>query len=106
MRRLVDYYWSIGDDASLAEIAHELDGRGELVSPDTSAETLSRVAISAALAGDARWGASLAFTLGDGGVGAIASVSVDPPPAARAPPTPSLPPPAPCARRPAPRWTT
>jgi hypothetical protein len=83
MRRLIDYYWAEADDVSLAEMAAELDARGELLAPDTSHETLAKVAVSAALAGEeddlgAGGGApSLARALGEGGAGAVAKVLAD-----------------------------
>lgn len=80
MRRLVDYYWTQSDDASLAEMAAELDARGELLAAETSHETLAKVAVSSALDaqhGDARWPETIARVLGDGGAGALATVLAD-----------------------------
>ncbi len=77
MRRLVDYYWTVADDASLGEMAADLDARGELLASDTSHETLAKVAVSAALDGDERGSQALARVLGDGGAGALAAVLCD-----------------------------
>src|SRR5262249_21511493 len=83
LRRLIDYYWAQGDDASLLEIGTELDGRGLLAHADTPADTLARVAVAAARGGDVARGSGLVRGLGDAAAGALAMALADA--AARAP---------------------
>ena len=86
LRRLVDYFWSAGDDASVAEMAAALDDEKAFAAPETSAGTRARGALAAAASGDlrraARLGAALdeasgAAVLGNAAVERLARVGDD-----------------------------
>jgi tetratricopeptide (TPR) repeat protein len=74
LRRLIDYYFGEDDYASLVEIADELTARDALLAPDTPAESLARVALAAALAGESTRALTIAAHLGAAGAGPIAAV--------------------------------
>jgi len=63
LRRLIDYFFSAGDDGSAAEMAVALDDAGAFAVPETSTGTRARGALAAANAGDLKRAARLAATL-------------------------------------------
>jgi tetratricopeptide (TPR) repeat protein len=54
LRRLIDYFWSTGDEASAAEMAAALDDEGGFAAAETTPGTRGRAALATAYAGDAR----------------------------------------------------
>jgi hypothetical protein len=63
LRRLVDYFFSAGDDASAAEMAAALDEAGAFAVPETSTGTRARAALAAATADDLKRAARLGGAL-------------------------------------------
>jgi tetratricopeptide (TPR) repeat protein len=67
VRRLVDHYWSVGDDESLLDIA------GEFADLSEQPEAIrARVAVAAALSGDGARAEQAALSLGSGAAAAMA----------------------------------
>ena len=48
LRRLVDYYWELGDDANVTDIAKELQQLDVLFDTETTRTSWARIAIAAA----------------------------------------------------------
>ena len=78
LRRLVDYFWSIGDHASAAEMAAALDETDAFAQPATSTGTRARAALAAAVADDLKRAARLGAVLDDNsGATALALAAVE-----------------------------
>lgn len=73
LRHLVEFYWRQGDDQAVAEIASQLETQDALVGEATPPDTLARIAVAAALAGDLARAEALVKALGPAGAGAIAT---------------------------------
>jgi len=74
-RRLIDYFWSIDDRASVAEIASGLDAE-TFAAKETTPGTRARAALAAALGGDRR-ASRQGAALGPGGPQALARAAAD-----------------------------
>jgi Tfp pilus assembly protein PilF len=77
LRRLVDYFWSIGDTASAAEMAATLDDEGTFAVPETPAGTRARAALALAFAGEARRAGRLATAVDDIALAALALAATE-----------------------------
>ena len=78
LRRLIDYFWSEGDDGSAAEMAAALDDTAGFAAPETSVGTRARAALATAAAGDLKRAARLGGALDEGnGATALARAGVE-----------------------------
>ncbi len=78
LRRLVDYFWSEGDEASAAEMAAALDEAAAFAAPETTAGTRARGALAAATAGDLKRAARLGGALDEAhGAAALSHAAVE-----------------------------
>ena len=73
LRHLVEFYWRQGDDPAVAELAGQLESQNALMGDATPPDTLARIAVAAALAGDLARAEALVRVLGPAGAGAIAT---------------------------------
>ncbi len=77
LRRLIDYYWRIGDLTTLHEIAHELHSQGGLAQSDTPLETIARAMLIEALIGLPDVAIQLGEKLGQRGPELLADMLVE-----------------------------
>jgi hypothetical protein len=78
LRRLVDYFWSEGDETSAAEMATALDEAAGFAAPETTAGTRARAALAAAVAGDLKRAARLGGALDEtSGAAALSHAAVE-----------------------------
>ncbi|MGZ3437877.1 MAG: hypothetical protein ACXVDD_00085, partial [Polyangia bacterium] len=78
LRRLVDYFWSEGDETSAAEMATALDEAAAFAAPETTAGTRARAALAAAVAGDLKRAARLGGALDEtSGAAALSHAAVE-----------------------------
>jgi tetratricopeptide repeat protein len=78
LRRLVDYFWSTGDESSVAEMAAALDDEAAFTAAETSAGTRARAALATATAGDLKRAASLGAALDEtSGAAALCHAAVE-----------------------------
>jgi tetratricopeptide (TPR) repeat protein len=76
MRRLIDYYWRIGDLRSLADITSDLERRGALLD-ECEELTLARAALGATAAERPDLGGRIARALGEAAPNALATVLLE-----------------------------
>ena len=78
LRRLVDYFWSVGDHGSAAEMAAALDEQAAFARPETASGTRARAALAAAAVGDLKRAARLGGAVDEGnGAAALAVAAVE-----------------------------
>ena len=78
LRRLVDYFWSEGDEASAAEMAAALDDAAAFAVPETTVGTRARAALAAAATDDLKRAARLGGALDEAhGATALAHAAVE-----------------------------
>ena len=78
LRRLVDYFWTTGDEASVAEMAAALDDEAAFAVPETSAGTRARAALATAVTGDLKRAAGLGGALDEAnGAAALSHAAVE-----------------------------
>jgi hypothetical protein len=77
LRRLIDYFWSTGDEVSVAEMAATLDDEAAFALPDTHSGTRVRGALATAYSGDLRRAIKLSAALDDTAAAVLAAAAVE-----------------------------